>query len=115
VQNQSLGTSGIGVIERIFNRGPIETSGGSSVVDATGWSPAEGYTVNWVPSMRMVLDFSDLDRSTWVNLTGASGHAYNSHYVDQLDAWNSGATFPFPFSAAAVEAATKDHLVLKPS
>ena len=115
VTNQTLGKSGIGPIERIFNRGPITTSGGGSIVNATGWTPANGYTVDWLPSMRMVLDLSDLDKSTWVNLTGASGHAYNAHYVDQLDAWQTGATFPFPFTRAAVEAAAKDHLVLKPA
>jgi penicillin amidase len=115
VTNQTLGKSGIGPIERLFNRGPITTSGGGSIVNATGWTPAKGYTVDWLPSMRMLLDFSDLDTSTWVNLTGASGHAYNAHYVDQLDAWQTGATFPFPFTAAAVEAAAKDHLVLKPA
>ena len=36
--------------------------------------------------MRQVIDVSDFDASTWVNLTGASGHAYNAHYADQVDA-----------------------------
>ncbi len=89
VQNQSFGQSGISLIERIFNRGPVETSGGESIVDATGWTPKNGYVVDWVPSMRMVLDLSDLDASTWVHLTGASGHAYDPHYADQLDAWQN--------------------------
>ncbi len=115
VANQTLGTSGIGPIERLFNRGPITTSGGSSIVNATGWTPAAGYQVDWVPSMRMLLDFSDLDASTWVNLTGNSGHAYNPHYVDQLDSWQSGQTYPFPFTTAAVQAATQDHLILAPA
>jgi len=115
VKNQTLGKSGIGPIEKLFNRGPITTAGGESIVNATGWTPKNGYTVDWIPSMRMVLDFSNLDASTWVNLTGASGHAFSTHYVDQLDAWQSGATYPFPFTAAAVQAATKDHLVLKPA
>jgi penicillin amidase len=65
--------------------------------------------------MRMVLDLSDLDRSTWVNLTGNSGHAYNRNYVDQLDSWQSGRTFGWPFSEKAVTAAAIDHLVLRPS
>ena len=75
---------------------PIATAGGESIVDATGWTPTNGYAVDWVPSMRMVLDLSNLDDSTWVNLTGASGHAYNAHYVDQLDAWQSGSDVPVP-------------------
>ncbi len=114
VQNQSLGTSGVSLVERIFNRGPIETSGGDSIVNATGWTAYEGYEVDWVPSMRMVVDLADLDRSSWVNLTGNSGHAYHRNYVDQLDAWASGQTFPFPFSRAAVDAATTDRLTLRP-
>ena len=78
LQNQTLGDSGIGPIEAIFNRGPVETSGGESTVNATGWTPIDGYEVDWVPSMRQVIDLSDFDASTWVNLTGASGHAYNA-------------------------------------
>ncbi|HET7899668.1 MAG TPA: penicillin acylase family protein, partial [Candidatus Nanopelagicales bacterium] len=114
VQNQSLGQSGISLIERIFNRGPIETAGGESIVDATGWTAKNGYVVDWVPSMRMVLDLSDLDSSTWVHLTGASGHAYDPHYADQLDAWQNGTTYPWAFTPPAVQAAARDHLVLQP-
>ena len=115
VENQTLGQSGIGPIEAIFNRGPVTTAGGSSIVNATGWTPANGYVVDWVPSMRMVLDLSDLDASTWVNLTGSSGHAYDRNYVDQLDSWQSGRTYPWAFTAAAVRTASTDHLVLKPA
>ena len=115
VRNQSLGKSGVGPIEAIFNRGPIATAGGTSIVDATAWTPTNGYEVDALPSMRMVVDFSDLDGSTWVNLTGSSGHAYNRNYVDQLDAWQSGRTFSWPFTEKAVHAAAKDHLVLRPS
>lgn len=112
--NQTLGTSGIGPIESIFNRGPIETSGGDSIVNATGWTPSEGYEVTWVPSMRQVIDLSDFDNSTWVNLTGNSGHAYNANYSDQIDAWQSGEQFAWPFSATAVNNATVDTLTLVP-
>jgi penicillin amidase len=115
VQNQTLGKSGIAPVEAIFNRGPITTSGGDSIVNATGWTVSKGYQVDWVPSMRMVLDLADLDRSTWVNLTGNSGHVYNRNYVDQLDAWQTGQTFPFPFSRPAVEAATTSTLTLTPA
>jgi penicillin amidase len=63
--------------------------------------------------MRQVLDLSDWDRSTWVHLTGQSGHAYSSHYVDQVDAWTNGTTYPWPFGVKAVRAATTDTLILK--
>ena len=42
--------------------------------------------------MRMVVSLADLDTSRWVNLTGASGHAFDDHYVDQTDLWVDGRT-----------------------
>jgi penicillin amidase len=36
-RNPTLGESGIGLIEGLFNRGPYQTSGTSSVVNDTGW------------------------------------------------------------------------------
>ena len=67
-----------------------------------------------MPSMRQVVDLSDFDASTWVNLTGASGHAYNPHYADQIDAWVNGDQYPWAFSRAAVDAAASDVLTLVP-
>jgi penicillin amidase len=84
------------------------------VVDATGWDARFGYEVDWVPSMRMVVDLSDLDASRYVNLTGASGHAFHEHYDDQVPLWAVGENTAWPFSAEAVEAATKDLLLLNP-
>ena len=112
--NATFGTSGIGPIEWLFNRGPVRTSGGDSTVNATGWSPVDGYEVTWVPSMRMVVDMSDLDASTWVNLTGASGHAFHPHYWDQTELWRTGRSTPFAFTAEAVENSTVDTLTLQP-
>jgi len=115
ITNQTLGTSGIAPIEWLFNRGPYELSGGSSVVNATGWEPHEGYGVDWVPSMRQVIDLSNLDNSTWVNLTGASGHAFHPNYRDQTDAWVAGDQFPWKFTPGAVDAAARNRLTLNPS
>ena len=113
--NQTLGQSGIGPIERIFNRGPLNLAGGEATVDATGWTPAEGFGVDWVPSMRQVIDLSDFDASTWVNLTGASGHAFNPNYEDQTQAWATGTQFPWAFTTAAVEASAANTLRLVPA
>ncbi len=110
--NATFGASGIKPIEMLFNRGPVGVAGSSSVVLATGWKLDTSYDVTWLPSMRQVLDLSNWDNSTWVHLTGQSGHAYSSHYVDQFDAWVHGKTFAWPFTTAAVTAATKDTLTL---
>ena len=111
--NQTLGTSGIGPVEALFNRGPYELGGGSGIVDATGWDAREGYEVTAVPSMRMVVDLDNLDRSRWIQLTGASGHAFHEHYTDQTELWARGETLAWPFTSAAVAAAAERVLVLR--
>ncbi|GKQ39981.1 penicillin acylase family protein [Streptomyces sp. A012304] len=114
LKNQTLGTSGPGFLQYMLNRGPWKLSGGEAAVNATGWNAAGGYGVVWVPSMRMVVNLDDLDKSKWINLTGASGHAYSSHYTDQTSKWAKGELLDWAFSAKAVDAATSDTLVLKP-
>lgn len=112
--HESFGTSGITVVERLFNRGPVESSGGGSIVNATGWDASEGFGIVTVPSMRMVVDLSDRDASTWVNLTGNSGHAFHGNYDDQLDLWSAGETLPWAVSEEAVREAGDDELALMP-
>lgn len=112
--SETLGSSGIAPIEALFNRGPYPVGGGASVVNATGWELGESYETTTVPSMRMVVDLADFDDSTWNNLTGASGHAFHPHYVDQTDNWAAGIQTPWAFTKDAVDEATVDTLVLAP-
>ncbi|GIG19728.1 penicillin amidase [Cellulomonas chitinilytica] len=104
------------IVRRLVNPTPIEVGGGSSIVDATSWDASSGsYEVTSAPSMRMVVDLGDLDSSTWVNLTGTSGHPASVHYTDQFDAWAHGRTFPWPFTPAATSADATDRLTLTPA
>jgi penicillin amidase len=114
LKNQTLGTEGPEFLQYVLNRGPWKLSGGEATVDATGWNAAGGYGVVWVPSMRMVVNLADLDKSKWINLTGASGHAYSAHYTDQTGKWVKGELLPWSFSDKAVDKSTSDTLVLKP-
>jgi len=112
--SDTLGSSGIAPVEALFNRGPYPVSGGASVVNATGWELGVSYATTTVPSMRMVVDLSDFDASTWNHLTGASGHAFDAHYTDQTADWAAGIQKPWAFSTKAVKTAAVDTLVLTP-
>ncbi|NJC63334.1 penicillin acylase family protein [Planosporangium flavigriseum] len=114
VRNQSFGTSGIAPVEWLFNVGPAAASGGGSIVNATGWDAREGYEVDWVPSMRMVVDLSNLDESRWVQLMGQSGHAFSTHYDDQFELWRTGGTLPMRWQRASIEREAKHTLTLRP-
>ncbi|MGW3095662.1 penicillin acylase family protein [Streptomyces sp. NPDC001102] len=114
LKNQTLGTEGPGFLRYILNRGPWKLSGGEATVNASGWNAAGGYGVVWVPSMRMVVNLGDLDKSKWINLTGASGHAFSAHYTDQTGKWAKGELLDWDFSQKAVDKNSRDTLVLKP-
>ncbi|UIX33395.1 penicillin acylase family protein [Streptomyces sp. GQFP] len=114
LKNQTLGTEGPGFLQYILNRGPWKLGGGEATVNATGWNAAGGYGVVWVPSMRMVVNLGDLDKSKWINLTGASGHAFSDHYTDQTGKWVDGELLDWSFTDKAVEDSTNDTLLLKP-
>ncbi len=102
-------------VRNLFTRGPLPVPGGSAAVNAMSWNAADGYAVLSAPSMRMVVDLGNLDGSRWVNQTGQSGHPFTPHYDDQVEAWATGQSYAWPFSAAAVEAGTVETLRLLPS
>lgn len=111
-----------GIVAQLFNRGPMDMPGGSAIVNANGWNASVGldedsdkaFDVDWAPSMRMVVDLSNLDRSRWVNQTGNSGHTYSAHYDDQTEAWVKNELYDWPFSEKAVRDAGGDELTLVP-
>ena len=112
--NQTLGVSGIAPIEALFNRGPFQTSGSSSIVNATGWDASLSYEVTSLPSMRMIVDLSDLENSLSIHTTGESGHAYHPNYVDMANLWRNIQYLPMLWERNQVEANAKDHLQLAP-
>lgn len=91
---------------RIFDVGPFAQAGMATTVKAT--------TANSGPSMRMVVDFSNLDNSMNNITLGASGQVFSRHYRDQFPAWYTGRSFPMLFSDAAVRRAAVHRLVLQP-
>ena len=110
--NQSLGMSGIAIIEDRFNRGPYPASGSEGVVNAVGWTSTEGFDVDWLPSMRMLVDVADWSNSLAIHTTGQSGHVDNEHYDDMIPLWLNGQNVPFLWERADVRADAQATLYL---
>jgi penicillin amidase len=127
----TLGTSGIGLLEWYFDKGPYPLGGAAGAVDNNYYRPSRAYPdpndpdyvpvgvagvfeVTNLPSYRLTIDMTDLDAARIVQTTGQSGNPFDGHYGDLIDDWISGGTVPLPFSAAAVEAATVKRLELVP-
>lgn len=88
---------------RYFNIGPVEMSGSSTTVKQT--------TERIGPSMRLIADFSDLDRSLQSLTTGESGNVASKHYKDQWPSYYIGKAFPMRFNHIE----TEDVLRVEPS
>ena len=115
-ENLTFGQSGIAPIEWLFNRtAPNRVGGSDDIVNAVGFHPPDGYGVDWIPSMRMVIDLSDLAASTSVNSTGQSGHAFHHHYDDMLASWTDGAHHSMRWTREQVEDGADGTLRLVPA
>jgi penicillin amidase len=97
---------GVPLLGRLLDVGPFPQAGTATTVKAT--TPRHG------PSMRMVVDFSNLDHSVQNLTLGESGQVFSPYYKDQFDAWYTGRSFSMSFSDAAVEQATVHKLILGP-
>jgi penicillin amidase len=114
LRNTTLGDSGVGVVERLLNRGGFRVGGGGAIVNALAWDAAKGYAVTTAPSMRMVVSLDDFDDSRWISLTGVSGHAFHDNYTDQTELFVDGQTLPWAFSRDAVRDSREATLTLVP-
>jgi len=114
-RNRTLGESGIGIVERLFNRGPVSVAGGLQQVSSTDYALTEPFEVVHVSSMRMILAPGRWDAGRLVHTTGQSGHPYDPHYDDFIDLWRRGAYHAHNWSRAAVDAHAAETLTLVPA
>ncbi|MEO1287114.1 MAG: penicillin acylase family protein [Chloroflexota bacterium] len=112
-----LGLSGIGLIEDTVNITSVETSGGTAIVNATSWSHTSntGVTVSALPSMRMILDFSDYSNNVSIHTTGQSGHPMSEHFGDMVDQWRNIQYNPMLWFSDDVEARAASTMILQPT
>lgn len=126
-QEQTLGTSGIGPLEAIFNSGPYAAPGTCTVVDkicgsiSDEWPQGDApanlqhmFAASSAPSYRLAIDMSNLDGATILQATGQSGEPFDVFYGDYIQRWLDNRPLPLPFSADAVNAAARDVLTLDP-
>jgi len=113
-RNQSLGNSGIGIIEAIFNRGPVAVDGTGGAVNATSYSMSDPYAVAALPSQRQIVDLEYFERSLTMHTTGQSGHPFHRHYDDMIDPWRNIQYHPMLWTRGQVEAAAEAQLTLTP-
>ena len=109
-----LGEAGIPILTGLVNIGPVETSGSNFAINSTDWGFGDDFTIGSYPSMRMVVDLSNLDNSRTVLPSGQSGHVMSKYYDDQVDNWIENDMYANYFSREIVELNQKDLMYLRP-
>ena len=122
--SQALGSSPLAFI---FNRGPFEVDGGTATVNNTGTSsnfkksyaslPAKLdviFAEGTVPSLRQIVDLSDLNASQFIHTTGQSGHPASPHYDDFINLWRNIQYVSMWWTQSDVKANAEGTLVMTP-
>ena len=96
-----------------LNVGPLPKDGDAFVPSQSSYRAAD-FRDTGGPSVRLIMDVGDWDKSVAVNHPGQSGDPDSPHYRDLADLWRRGEYFPLLFSRQAVEHATERVIYLNP-
>jgi penicillin amidase len=113
--NETLGRSGVGFVERMFNRGPVAVAGGLSVLFRNEFDVLEPFSVHHTASLRMIADLSDWSATEYIHYTGQSGHPASRHYDDLIDDWATGQYRTHPWTLEEIRAQARDVMTLEPA
>jgi penicillin amidase len=112
-RNASLGESGIGIVERLFNRGPYPVDGGPSTVNVSHYrSSGDSFATTASSSQRSIMDPVNPSNSRFIHPTGQSGHPFNRHYADYVDDWREVKYHPGRWTREEVESSARGRRLL---
>ena len=83
-----------------FNLRPIPTNGDTFTINAGMWDNKNPYEMESGGVIRLVVDFSDLEKSTIICPPGQSGQYMSPHYKDLARMWAAGEQIPMHFASA---------------
>ncbi|MFN3337632.1 MAG: penicillin acylase family protein, partial [Thermomicrobium sp.] len=108
-----LGTSPL--LRWLFDRGPFPIGGDANTVNPAGVSAHDPLgPVQFIASLRFVVELGAWDAARIVLSGGQSGHPLSLHYDDLLRFWLRGKTVPLAWSPVAVQRVAHSLLELRP-
>jgi penicillin G amidase len=101
----------LGEVLSFLNLRAIPMSGDFFTIGASNWGIMKPYDMTAGGCIRMIVDFSDITKSTLVSPPGQSGQYLSAHYGDMVDAWLTNSQVPMHYTDAKE---LKGVLVLEP-
>jgi penicillin amidase len=111
--SKPLGASGIDLIEKFVNGGPVAVGGGANTINRSNWTADNPYVTTSISSMRMIVDLGDFNNSQWIIPTGESGHPTSGHYRDLTEKWRNIQYDPMLWDQNDVKKAATSTLILQ--
>jgi penicillin amidase len=103
------------IIGNLFNRGVFELAGNRDTVNLGDINTMPSGTNSYsCPSVRLICDTSDWERSKSIHPIGQSGHPLSQHYSDFIKPWLNVEYHPMPWNRRRVEEVSQDTLILTP-
>jgi acyl-homoserine-lactone acylase len=103
-----------GLVASFFNYGPVPAGGDHTTLNVATYTPGDNFDAAEIPSMRMVVDFSQEEPMRALNSSGQSGNPASPHYVDGIRAWLAGRYQPFPFRDSEMAQRYRQTRILTP-
>ncbi|MHB1048490.1 MAG: penicillin acylase family protein [Bacteroidota bacterium] len=103
------------ILQPIFNIGPAAMSGSGTTVNNGEYRMGKPYAMWLGPSMRHIVDFSNVNGSLSVIPSGQSGQPLHPHYSDQFALWKNGEYHVVTMDVGEIARKSKNILYLTPS
>lgn len=130
-RDDAFGSTGIGPLEWLLNRGPYPAPGAAGALNNTYTRFSRAYPdpndpsfrpvgfdrvfeVTNLPSMRLLVDLSRPDAARIVTTTGNGGVPFSRQHGNLIGAWLAGRTVPLPVTGPAIEGSVVAQLRLVP-
>lgn len=78
------------IVDNILNKGPFSAGGHAQSINNGEYSWNDPYDMVLGPSIRRIVDFSDLSSTLSIMPTGQSGNPLSEYYGDQTESWLNG-------------------------
>lgn len=102
-------------LDKVFNRGPYSIAGDTDTPLQSAMSPDSPYDNKlWSPSVRFIMDMSDLSKSQVVTPVGQSGQLGSPHYDDFINMYMNGQYHPMLWTREQVDANLESTLIISP-
>lgn len=78
------------IVDNLLSKGPYAVESHGMSVNNGQYKWEEPFKMTLGPSMRRIVDLSDMSRAQTILPTGQSGNPLSRHYGDQIDMWLNG-------------------------